>query len=112
MLFRSPGQYPKRICFNLFGADRINEAHIQMGEDIIIEFDIDAREWQGRWFTSINAFRVTRPMAMPTNNEPMMQEPPFAADPFGQSMPQAPAMQQASPFDNALPSDPGDDLPF
>ena len=51
---------------------------------------------------------------MPTNNEPMMQEPPFAADPFGQSMPQAPAMQQsqASPFDNALPSDPGDDLPF
>ena len=51
-------------------------------------------------------------MAMPTNNEPMMQEPPFAADPFGQSMPQAPAIQQASPFDNALPSDPGDDLPF
>ena len=83
-----------------------------MGEDIIVEFDIDAREWQGRWFTSINAYRVTRVAATPMSNEPMMQEPPFAADPFGQSMPQAPAQPQTSPFDNALPSDPGDDLPF
>ena len=83
-----------------------------MGEDIIIEFDIDAREWQGRWFTSINAYRVTRVAATPMSNEPMMQEPPFAADPFSQPMPQAPAQPQASPFDNALPSDPGDDLPF
>ena len=78
-----------------------------MGEDIIVEFDIDAREWQGRWFTSINAFRITRPAAMPANNEPMMQEPPFAADPFGQ-----PAPMQNDPFSNTLPSDPGDDLPF
>ena len=111
-VIETPGQYPKKICFNLFGADRINEAHIQMGEDIIVEFDIDAREWQGRWFTSINAYRVTRVAATPMSNEPMMQEPPFAADPFGQSMPQAQAQPQTSPFDNALPSDPGDDLPF
>ena len=86
-----------------------------MGEDIIVEFDIDAREWQGRWFTSINAYRITRAATSPINNEPMMQEPPFAADPFGSTMPQAPAMpqaQQASPFDNSLPSDPGEDLPF
>ena len=57
-VIETPGQYPKRICFNLFGADRINEAHIQMGEDIIIEFDIDAREWQGRWFNELGAWGV------------------------------------------------------
>ena len=102
------GQFPKKICFNLFGADRINEAHIQMGEEIIIEFDIDAREWQGRWFTSINAFRVTRPAAATTMpDDPMIQNAPFAADPFNQ-----PAPTQNDPFSNTLPSDAGDDLPF
>ncbi len=107
-VIETPGQYPKRICFNLFGADRINEAHIQMGEDIIVEFDIDAREWQGRWFTSINAFRITRPTTItPTIGEPMIQDAPFAADPFSQ-----PAPMQNDPFGNSLPSDPGDDLPF
>ena len=106
-VIETPGQFPKRICFNLFGAARISEANIQMGEEIIIEFDIDAREWQGRWYTSINAFRVTRPSVMPTSNESMMQEPPFAAEPFNQ-----PAPMQNDPFGNTLPSDPGDDLPF
>ena len=100
-------QFPKKICFNLFGADRINEAHIQMGEEIIIEFDIDAREWQGRWFTSINAFRVTRPAATTMPDDPMIQNAPFAADPFNQ-----PAPTQNDPFGNTLPSDAGDDLPF
>ncbi|MBO5729062.1 MAG: DUF3127 domain-containing protein [Paludibacteraceae bacterium] len=107
-VIETPGQYPKRICFNLFGADRINEAHIQMGEDIIIEFDIDAREWQGKWFTSINAFRVTRPTAVaPMAGEPTMQDAPFAADPFNQ-----PAPMQNAPFSDSLPIDSGDDLPF
>ena len=79
-----------------------------MGEDIIIEFDIDAREWQGKWFTSINAFRVTRPTAVAQmSNEPIPQDAPFAADPFSQ-----PAPMQNDPFGNTLPSDPGGDLPF
>ena len=107
-VIETPGQYPKRICFNLFGADRINEAHIQMGEDIIIEFDIDAREWQGKWFTSINAFRVTRPATVAAMaGEPMMQDAPFAADPFNQ-----PAPMQNAPFSDSMPIDSGDDLPF
>ena len=107
-VIETPGQYPKRICFNIFGADRINEAHIQMGEDIIIEFDIDAREWHGKWFTSINAFRVTRPAAVaPMAGDPMVQDAPFAADPFTQ-----PAPMQNDPFSDSLPIDSGDDLPF
>ena len=103
-------QYPRKMCFDVFGEDKINQFNIQIGEEITVSFDIDAREWQGRWFTSINAYRVTRAAAAPMSNEPMMQEPPFAADPFSQPM--QPAQPQASPFDNALPSDPGDDLPF
>ena len=44
-----PGQYPKRCVFNLFGEDRIKQFNIQNGDDLTIQFDIDAREYQGRW---------------------------------------------------------------
>ncbi len=54
-------QYPKKICFQIFGAERIAQAAIQPGEELTVSFDIDSREWQGRWFTSINAWKVERP---------------------------------------------------
>ena len=56
-------QYPKKVCFQIFGADKIAQAAIQPGEELTVSFDIDSREYQGRWFTSINAWKVDRPMA-------------------------------------------------
>ncbi|MDR1259481.1 MAG: DUF3127 domain-containing protein [Tannerellaceae bacterium] len=53
-------QYPKKICFQIFGADKITQAAIQMGEELTVHFDIDSREYQGRWFTNINAWKVER----------------------------------------------------
>ena len=54
-------QYPKKVCFQIFGADKIAQAAIQPGEELTVSFDIDSREYQGRWFTSINAWKVDRP---------------------------------------------------
>ena len=51
-------QYPKKVCFQIFGADRIAQAAIQPGEELTVSFDIDSREYQGRWYTSIRAWRV------------------------------------------------------
>ena len=50
-------QYPKKVCFQIFGADRIDQAAIQPGEELTEFFDIDSREYQGRWFTNINAWK-------------------------------------------------------
>ena len=55
-------QYPKKVCFQIFGADKIAQAAIQPGEELTVSFDIDSREYQGRWFTSINAWKVDRPL--------------------------------------------------
>ena len=41
-------QYPRKMCFEVFGADKIDQFHIQAGEEITVSFDIDAREWNGR----------------------------------------------------------------
>ena len=55
-----PGQFPKRCAFSIFGEDRIKQFNIQNGEDITIQFDIDAREYNGRWFNDIRAYNVIR----------------------------------------------------
>ena len=54
-----PGQYPKRCVFNLFGEDRIKQFNIQLGYTYKVEFDIDANEYQGKWYNNINAWNVT-----------------------------------------------------
>lgn len=93
-------QYPKKVCFQIFGADRIAQAAIQPGEEVIVSFDIDSREYQGRWFTNINAWKVDRPAAqsVPTG---------MTADNFAPTA--APAAPAAPDFGQANPID---DLPF
>lgn len=55
-----PGQYPKRCAFSVFGEDRIKLFNIQSGEDITIQFDIEAREFNGRWYNDVRVYNVLR----------------------------------------------------
>lgn len=61
-------QYPKKMCFDVFGEERINQFAIQIGEEITVSFDLDAREYQGRWYNSIRAWKVERVKSETTNN--------------------------------------------
>lgn len=99
-------QYPKKLCFDVFGDDRIQMMNIQAGETLTVKFDIDAHEYNGRWYNSIRAFAVDR-NAAPAGPAPV---PPADMPPFA-GAPAAPAAgaSQADPF----PSDnDGGDLPF
>jgi hypothetical protein len=53
-------QYPKKCCFDIFGADKIDECNIQIGEFLTVHINIDAREWEGKWYNSIRAWKITR----------------------------------------------------
>lgn len=53
-------QYPRKCMFNVFGEDRLREMNIQVGEVLTVSFDIDAREYNGRWYNDIRAWRVVR----------------------------------------------------
>lgn len=55
-----PGQYPRKCVFRIFGEDRIKQFNIQNGEEVTVSFDIDAHEYNGRWFNEIRAYNVTR----------------------------------------------------
>ena len=89
------GQYPRRMCFEVFGADRIAQFNIQQGQELKVSFDIDANQWQDRWFNRIRAWKV----------EPAMSA---AASPAGAPVP-PPAPTAAPDF---LAGDSKDDLPF
>ncbi|MDD4514818.1 DUF3127 domain-containing protein [Massilibacteroides sp.] len=88
-------QYPKKVCFQIFGADRIAQADIKLGEDVNVFFDIDSREYQGRWYTNISAWKVDRVAMQNTAAAP--------ASPLDNPTPAAPDFGPANPVD---------DLPF
>lgn len=52
-------QYPKRVAFDVLG-DKITEFNLQVGEEVTVSFDINAREFNGKWFNSVNAWKVVR----------------------------------------------------
>lgn len=52
-------QYPKKLAFDVIN-DKIDQFNIQVGEFLIVQFDINAREYNGRWFNSVNAWNVIR----------------------------------------------------
>lgn len=100
-----PGQYPRKMVFRLFGEDRIKQFNIQAGEEVTVQFDIDAHEWNGRWFNEIRAYNIIRGQAAG-------QVP--AATPFPPAQDAAPQAANA-PFPPAQePAGEGsaDDLPF
>lgn len=94
-----PGQYPKRCLFNVFGEDRINQFNIQNGDELTIQFDIDAREYNGRWYNDIRAYNVIR------GQQPVAGAPVAAAAPSAATSPFPPAQEPAS-------EESSDDLPF
>jgi len=97
-------QFPHRMCFSLFGEDKINQANIQMGEEINVSFDINSREYQGRWFTDIRAWKIDRVSA----DQPATADAAAAAP----AAPTATAAPVADPLPQFDPSESTDDLPF
>lgn len=98
-------QYPRRMCFDVFGEDKINTFNIQVGQELTVSFDIDAREYQGRWFNSIRAWKVVPATQAATD------VPPF--NPTAQAAASIPnTAQAAQPAQTKENSDNADDLPF
>lgn len=101
-------QYPRKCMFSVFGEDRLKEFHIAVGEELTVSFDIDAREYNGRWYNDIRAWRVQRGAAPEAGAAPAAAAAGAAA-----SAPAAQAPVQAeTPVEAPATQDTVDDLPF
>ncbi len=58
-VLETDGQYPKKICFMVW-SDKIDELAIKEGENLVVSIDIESREYNGRWYTDVKAWQVTR----------------------------------------------------
>lgn len=98
-------QYPRKMMFNVFGADRLAQFNIQLGEVLTVSFDIDSREYNGRWYNDIRAWKVDRNVAAaPVAGAPV--PPPVATN--------EPVSPATNPFSapQTSASNEADDLPF
>ena len=115
-------RFSRKMVFSVFGEDRLQRFNIQVGQQVLVSFDIDAHEYQGRWFNSIRAYDVRPVLENPQTLPPVGPGdagafPPPPAAPFDSQQPvvapQAPsAPQQQAPDPFTAGDDAADDLPF
>ena len=109
------GQYPRRMVFDVKGQQRIQEMNLQVGEQVMLHLNIDCREYQGKYYNSIEAWKVERP-GQQMVQQPMQgyqQMPPqqvYQQQPMQQAAP-APFHQQAAPAPQQVQGQQGQ-LPF
>lgn len=56
-VIETDGQYPKKVCISAWG-DKINESALQIGNEVNISFDVESREYNGRWYTDLKAWKI------------------------------------------------------
>jgi hypothetical protein len=58
-ILETEGQYPKKVCFMAW-SDKIDEFAIKEGDSLIVSIDLESREYNGRWYTDVKAWKVTQ----------------------------------------------------
>ena len=110
-------QYPRKVHFEVFGEERIKQNPCDIDQVVTVSFDIESREFNGRWYTSIRAWKIQQgDMTQVNAVQPAPAAAPVAAAP---AQPAAPAAQpmapqeptNVDPFD-ASAGDGTSDLPF
>lgn len=57
IIVETDGQYPKKVCVSIWG-DKINESQLQIGNILKIDFDVESREYNSKWYTDIKAWKI------------------------------------------------------
>lgn len=57
IILETEGQFPKRICVSIWG-DKIDNSQLQIGNNLKIDFDLESREYNGRWYTDVKAWKI------------------------------------------------------
>ncbi len=57
IIIETQSQYPKKVCISIWG-DKINTSQLQIGKMLNISFDVESREYNGRWYTDVKAWKI------------------------------------------------------
>jgi hypothetical protein len=58
-ILETTGQYPKKVCLTVWG-DKIEQFDMQTGDEVTVGIEIESREYNGRWYTDVKAWKVNK----------------------------------------------------
>lgn len=103
-VLETAGQYPKKVAFSVMKEETVKNAQIQIGHNVRIEVDASSREYNGKWYTELNAWRVNNMSVGGQASNPnnvYQQTPPPGYAPSGQQTYQQPVNNPSN--DEQLP---------
>ena len=109
-LIEIPGQFPRHINFRVSDGQvgRIARFDSLVGKTVTVSFDIDAHEYEGRWFNELIAWGIVEYVnatQRQANIEAAQQQQKPAGEAAGTTAPQEQILAQQA-------EGKGDDLPF
>jgi single-stranded DNA-binding protein len=122
VVFELPGEFNRKICVTFFGDRTEDAAALAEGDAITVSANVESREYNGKWYTDVKAWKIVRGASEPNFNA---RDGMGAAAGFSPDAPpdtnrssgnQSGSSFQDTPFNKndefASPSDDVDDLPF
>ena len=97
VIFEMPQEFSRKVCVIFFNKES-EVARLKEGMTCTVSVNIESREFNGKWYTDVRAWRV----------QPKQEEAPSAAP----SMPDMPPFGEEPAFSPAAPMAEVDDLPF
>ena len=99
------GQYPRKMKFDVMSDETWGKMNLQVGVMYNVGFDADSREFNGKWYTSLTAWKAFRGDGQgnaPAAQQPVQQQqtPIPNAEPYVAPQPQAQPQPQT---DNDIP---------
>ena len=100
------GNFPSQVCMNVWGDDKVKELDkYQVGDKVKVSFNLSSREYNGRWYTDVRAWRMEPANAAPAQGYDYAQSAGSYSAPTGTPTP-APmpsADDMSSPVEDDLP---------
>jgi hypothetical protein len=50
-------KFPKKVCVSVWG-DKIDAGKLKPGNMLRIDFDVESREYNSRWYTDVKAWKI------------------------------------------------------
>jgi len=80
-------QYSHKCCFSVWGEDKIRLYGLAVGDEATVQFDIDAREYNGHWYNECRAYNVVKAQPAPTTYYTAQTPPPEPVQDKSDSLP-------------------------
>lgn len=95
------GSFPTQVCMNVWGEDKVRDLdRYQVGDKVKVSFNLSSREYNGRWYTDVRAWRIEPANAAQPEYNYSQSAGSYSA-PTGAPMPSADDM--SSPVEDDLP---------